>query len=398
MDAISEQKPPGSSEARAKTHAPAISRILAESAPMTSTRFSCLLLVVACLPGAVSAKRRPEAVLTEYQTVKLADGVYAFVAPESKTPFVSGNSMVVIGNDAALVVDSTNVPSLAKRMITDIKRLTGKPVRFLVNTHWHPDHLMGNAAYREAFPDISIVSTTAMRETADAQVPAYFEQTLGAPSGTMTNALRTMLESGKKRNGAELTADEKEFYELELANYEVWSAEAKRTDYVAPTVTFDREMVVRLGGRDVRLMFLGRGNTAGDTVVYVPDARIVATGDLLVGPTPYATASFLREWVGVFDQLMRIDATAVVPGHGPVEHDWQHATLVRTLLQSVIDQVDRAVAKGLSLEDTRKAVDVAAIRDALTAGDPFRRRAFDDFFLTSAVERTYRDAMYRAEK
>jgi glyoxylase-like metal-dependent hydrolase (beta-lactamase superfamily II) len=365
---------------------------------MKSIKVCCVLLALACLPCALSAQRHAETVLSEYQTVKLAEGVYAFVAPESKTPFVSGNSMVVIGKDGALVVDSTNVPSLARRMIAEIKRLTGKPVRFLVNTHWHPDHLMGNAAYQEAFPNIRIVSATGMREIADVQVPAYFAQTLGPGSATMTNALRTMLESGKKRNGTELTADEREFFELELADYEAWSAEAKGARYVAPTVTFDREMIVGLGGRDVRLTFLGRANTAGDTVVYVPDARIVATGDLLVGPTPYATASFLREWVGVFDQLARIDVAAVVPGHGPVEHDWRHATLVRTLLQSVIEQVDRAVAKGFSLDDTRKAVDVAAIRDQMTAGDPFRRRAFDDFFLTSAIERTYRDAMYRAEK
>src|SRR5690242_1011761 len=115
---------------------------------------------VVCAAGAamflwaavVSAQRHPEAVLSQYQTTKLAEGVYAFIAPESKTPFVSGNSLAVIGSDGVLVVDSTNVPSLARRMIDDIKKLTDKPVRFLVNTHWHPDHLMGNAAYREAFP------------------------------------------------------------------------------------------------------------------------------------------------------------------------------------------------------------------------------------------------------
>jgi glyoxylase-like metal-dependent hydrolase (beta-lactamase superfamily II) len=93
-------------------------------------------------------------------------------------------------------------------------------------------------------------------------------------------------------------------------------------------------------------MFLGRGNTAGDAVVYVPDARVIATGDLLVGPTPYATASFLHEWTGVLDHPMNFDIPAVVPGHGPIEHHWRQAMLVRKLLQSVTDQVDRAVARG----------------------------------------------------
>jgi glyoxylase-like metal-dependent hydrolase (beta-lactamase superfamily II) len=237
-----------------------------------------------------------------------------------------------------------------------------------------------------------------MREIADAQVPAYFEQTLGAAGKTTTDTLRTILKSGKKPNGTDVGVEDREFYELELADYELWAAEAKSARYVAPTVTFDREMTVRLGTRDVRLMFLGRGNTAGDAVVYVPDAKVIATGDLLVGPTPYATASFLREWVGVLDRLMTFDAAAVVPGHGPVEHDWQHTLAVRKLLQTVTDQVDRAVAKGLSLDETKKQVDVSAIRGDMVAGDPFRGRAFDNFFLTSAIDRAYRDAMYRAEK
>lgn len=368
------------------------------TSPRARTTGGLVSFALMVLTTALAAQPAPERVLTEYQTIKLAEGVYAFVAPESKTPFVSGNSLVVIGSEGVLVVDSTNVPSLARRMIGDIRKLTDKPVRFLVNTHWHPDHLMGNAAYQEAFPGISIVSTTAMREIADTQVPAYFERTLGAAQKATTDTLRTMLKSGKKPNGTDIGAEDREFYELELADYELWAAEAKGTRYVAPTVTFDRELTLQLGKRDVRLMFLGRANTAGDAVVLVPDARVIATGDLLVGPTPYATASFLREWASALDELMKFDVAAVVPGHGPVEHDWQHAMLVRKLLQSVTDQVDRAVAKGLGLEDTKKQVDVSAIRSEMVAGDPFRGRAFDTFFLTSAIDRAYRDAMYRAEK
>src|SRR5262245_58408984 len=173
--------------------------------------------------AAVRAQRRAESVLFEYQTAKLAEGIYAFIAPESKTPFVSGNSLAVIGSDGVLVVDSTNVPSLARRMIAEIKRLTDKPVRFLVNTHWHPDHLMGNSAYQEAFPDVAIVSTTATRDAADAQLPAYFAQTIGPAGAAMVDTLRSTLAAGKKANGTALTADDREFLELELADYQVWA-------------------------------------------------------------------------------------------------------------------------------------------------------------------------------
>ena len=78
---------------------------------------------------------------------------YAFLSPDSKTPFVSGNSLVVIGRDAALVVDTGHVPALARRMIADIKRLTNVPVTVVRSTPYrHFDHVVGNGEHRTAFP------------------------------------------------------------------------------------------------------------------------------------------------------------------------------------------------------------------------------------------------------
>lgn len=355
-------------------------------------------MVILGLSPRMGAQARPESVLSEYETVNVGPGVYAFIAPESKTGIVSGNSLVVIGSTGVLVVDSTNVPSLTKKMIADIKRWTDRPVRFLVNTHWHFDHVMGNAAYREAFPDITVIATEGMRQAADVQVPAYFEQMVGPAASRTSEALRSMLTNGKRPDGSAMTEGDRAFYALELADYDAWTADVRGTPYVRPTVTFDREMTVDLGSRSVRLQFLGRGNTAGDAVVYVPDAKVIATGDLLVGPTPYASGSFLREWIGTLDALKHFDATTIVPGHGPVEHDWQHTDAVQTLLRAVVDQVDRCVARGLNLDDTRRQIDVSSLRVKMVGSDPFRARMFDTYFLAPAVDRAFRDASYRAEK
>jgi cyclase len=100
-----------------------------------SVRFSIGVLLLSA-SAAVSAQNRLPPVFTAYDTVKLPDGIYAFISPEATGAFVSGNSVLIVGaSDAALVVDSGHVPSLNKRMIADITRLTDKPVRFLVNTH-----------------------------------------------------------------------------------------------------------------------------------------------------------------------------------------------------------------------------------------------------------------------
>ena len=93
-----------------------------------------------------------------YETVKVAEGIYAFVPPEPRGGLVSGNSIAVNGDDGVLVVDTGHFPTLARKMIADIRRLTDKPVRYVVNTHWHPDHVFGNGAYREAFPDVNVLA------------------------------------------------------------------------------------------------------------------------------------------------------------------------------------------------------------------------------------------------
>ena len=137
------------------------------------------------------------------------------------------------------------------------------------------------------------------------------------------------------------------------------------------------------------------GNTmvvAGDAVVCVPDAKVVATGDLVVAPTPFAYDSLILEWPAAMRRLMALDAAAILPGHGPVMRDWAYAGLVTDLLESVGAQAKSAVAKGLGLEDTRKAVDVTALRARMVGADPILARNFDQFFLGQAVEAAYKEA------
>lgn len=337
------------------------------------------------------------AVAETFRTEKLAEGVYGFMAPDSKTPFVSGNSLAVIGRTGVLVVDSGHVPAVTRRIIADIKRLTDRPVRFLVNTHWHFDHLVGNGEYAAAFPGLTIVSTPSTRTQIEAQVPGY-------PAGLATRVppgienLRQMLKDGKKRDGSAVTDEDREFYEAEIHDFTAALPAVAEMKYAPPTLTFDRELTVDLGDRVARVLFLGRGNTAGDAVVYVPDAKVVATGDLVVAPVPYATGAFMFEWPETMRKLMALDATAIVPGHGPVLHDWSYAARVTALVEAVGAQVTKAVAEGLSLDEAKRRVDVAGFRQEFAGSDQFQRRIFDTFFLPGAIDHAYKEATLLAEK
>ena len=142
----------------------------------------------------------------------------------------------------------------------------------------------------------------------------------------------------------------------------------------------------------MRLLHFGRGNTAGDVLVEVPDAKVLATGDVVVAPTPYAHGSYIHEWRAVLRKVRERGATILVPGHGPIERDYAYVDALSALLASVDEQVARLAKGGASLEDVRKRVDLADFRTKLAGSDAGLRTDFELGFVRPAVERAYQEA------
>lgn len=330
-------------------------------------------------------------VTTSYETVRVADGVYAFIAPEPKSGVVNGNTTVVIGDEGVLVVDTGQFPTLARRMIADIRKLTPKPVRFVVTTHWHWDHNLASSVYAEAFPNVVIISTPFTRQSLIDFTPRFLEG-FAKNGDQFLAALRAQLASGKKRNGSAMSADEQANLADMLHDAELGVPELRLAHLTPPNLTFTDTLTLHLGNRDAQLLFLGRGNTAGDAVVYIPDAKVLATGDLVVAPTPYATAAYIGDWINTMKKLLAIDAAVLIPGHGPVMRDKKYAQTVTALLESLNAQVKQAASEGLDLEATKKRVNLEPFRGQLAGDDRNRRAAFDDTFAASAIESAWKQA------
>jgi glyoxylase-like metal-dependent hydrolase (beta-lactamase superfamily II) len=147
-----------------------------------------------------------------------------------------------------------------------------------------------------------------------------------------------------------------------------------------------------LGKREVRVMFLGRANTGGDAVIYVPDAKVLLTGDIVVSPYPYGIGSYIGEWIDVMKKLEAIDAVTIVPGHGAVEHDGHYLALLSRLLESLQMQAHTAVTQGLTLEQARKQIDLKSFQKELCGDDSWCSFGFNGVFVGPAVERAYREA------
>ena len=309
---------------------------------------------------------------------------------------MSGNAIAVAGKESVMVVDSGHFPSTTKRIIADIRKSLGKPVRFLLNTHWHNDHWRGNYLYREEFPNVAILShPSTKRQIEDVTFFHPGEIMKRIPSGLRSR--REMLETGKRADGTVLDDQAKQFTRDELTDIEVYVQEGSSMKVETPNLTFESEVSLDLGKREVRLWHLGRGNTAGDVVAFVPDASVLMTGDLVVLPTPYSYGSYLGEWIGVLKKLKETGAETIIPGHGPVQHDWKYVETLIGLLQSVLAQVDDAIRQGLSLEETRSKVTLSDYKRLLAGDHQHRENAFLKFFVEPALERAYLELKFSRE-
>ncbi|NOT07555.1 MAG: MBL fold metallo-hydrolase [Gemmatimonadales bacterium] len=329
---------------------------------------------------------------TERSATKVAEGIYVIRHPDAPNGFPQGNTTVVIGSRSVLVVDSDYMPSSAREDIAQIKQWTDKPVRYLVNTHWHFDHTFGNGAYAAAFPGLDIIAHV---ETATQMVGWNAAWRKGFVERNA--ALKQRVEAGVDAAGKPAGDSARAAAKRQLETRErIWS-EFEHYQITDPTLRFDRDFQIDLGNRTVWIKYLGRGNTTGDAVVYVPDAKLIATGDLLVHPVPYLAGGHPAELAAGLETIGRMDVSTIVPGHGEIQRDKAFLRSVAEFIRIVVAQVDKDfftygtswgnVAK--IKESVTAAIDLPGWRQRFTKGDPDNASFFDNFTYPGLIEAAY---------
>jgi cyclase len=349
---------------------------------MKIVRFTCLLLAVTACALAQSSNG--------YERVKVADGVYAFMAPEGKTGFVNSNQIAVIGEDGVLIFDTGQIPSLNEKILAELKQLTPLPIKYIVISHWHYDHVIGAATYRRAFPNAEIISSDATRENIISHAEEFGPQASLKQLPGYLKSQQDLLAAGKFPDGTVLNADQKAYLELLIADIQAAMPHIRAAKVLDPDITMSDSMNVYLGKRKVEIRFLGSGNTPGDAIAYVPDAKVLMTGDLVVAPTPYGILSHYEDWITTLDKLQKFDATAIIPGHGAIQHDFSYVRTEQELLRATLDRVDEAVKQGLTLEQTQEKVTLEDFQQKMAGDNHWRRRNFRFYWLYPAVERIYK--------
>ena len=280
---------------------------------------------------------------------KVTDGVY--YATASGTMTVGANSPVIVTDTEAIIIDSEITPAAARALVADLRAITDKPVKYVIDSHYHYDHSHGNQIFA---PDVQVIGHENTRKRMLTNVlEQYTYLTSVEPVPARVEALR-------KRIADEKDPHQKTLLERQVANSLSYIEQVKETKVTPPNLTIDRKMTLFRSGREIQLLYIGRGHTDTDVVVFLPKERIVCTGDLMESVISYMGDSYPQEWIDTLERLKALDFDTVMPGHGVVFKDKKRIDAFQQYLRDVVKQTNDLRKTGLSADDAAKRIDVTA--------------------------------------
>ena len=246
----------------------------------------------------------------ESGVIEIAEGVYAWINENCAT-----NAGFIVGEEGVVVIDTLMTPSLAGSLMTVVRDVTQKPIRYVINTHFHGDHVYGN----QYFLPTPIVGHENCKFDLDTKWDSNFNR---------------------------------------YWSREVLRPELSRIVKTTPDVTFNDKMSIWLGSREIQLSFHGRAHSNSDILLYLPEEKVLFVGDLAVNKTlPAFPDGHITDWVSVLEQVDKVDTDTIVPGHGPVgtKAEFNEAKGLLNLLNT---QIKSAFDNGATEDEASKNIDV----------------------------------------
>jgi cyclase len=365
--------------------------------PMTLT--SVLLLHVELLgalgPTQPHALRSAGAPDSGFTVRNLGRGVYAVVRNEPLGFINESNSLFIVGDTGVIVVDAQSSSARTRETLAALRTITTKPVRTLINTHWHDDHVVGNEVYAAAFPGLEIIAHVTAPEDM-ATLGVQYRRSAAAARQRTIDYLRGLIARNQSFLGGPLSDEERRSHELSAWLLEDYSNASADFRPLPPTRTVTHRLTLHLGQREVDVLFLGKGHTRGDLVVFLPKERILAAGDLVMWPVPFVgSTSYPGDFARTLQRVRALNAATVLPGHGKILRAADadpYIDLVSRMLGSIADQASAAVQRGDSLAQARTAIELDEFEDALADGDPVRKMLFEYYVRGSAIPRAFEQA------
>ena len=316
----------------------------------------------------------------EYIWHEEAPGVWAAVRQDPFELPQEGNCLFVVTEQGVLLFDAGGSPAMGESIIAKVRSVTKQPITHIVISHWHMDHNRGLDTILHSFPNAEVIAHPHTREF----LLSVQERWLKRRMSMVPNIRKGVGEALSKNldlSGRPLIAPERAWLEQGLKNVDQLDAENHRTVLAAPNTTITDRITFYLGGREIQLIHPANAHTAGDVILWLPQEKIVATGDVVNGPIPLNPSPYLNDYPGVLAQIKALGFTTLVPGHGAVLHDTAYIDLVAETLDLAKTQMKKLVAQGLAEEDAESKLDLSAVEERFTHGDPFLKNRFQDYLL-----------------
>ena len=308
-----------------------------------------LLFAAGCLWLDARAQSGAPIVSGAHRFEKVTDGIY--YATASGTMTVGSNSPIIITDTEAIVIDSEITPAAARALVADLKAITDKPVKYVIDSHYHYDHAHGNQVFA---PDAQVIGHENTRRRMLGNVlEQYTYLNSVEPVPARVAALR-------ERIGKEADPEQKALLERQVANALSYLEQVKETKVTPPNVTLDRKMTLFRGGREIQILFFGRGHTDTDVVVFLPKEKIVCTGDLMESVISYMGDAYVDEWPATLDRLMTLDFDTVMPGHGVVFKGKAHIEAFQRYLRDALKQARELKTAGVPADAAASRIDMRA--------------------------------------
>lgn len=272
-----------------------------------------------------------------FKIEKLAERVYAAIPTDG---YSDCNAGIIDLGDATLIFDTFVTPKAARELKEAAAELLPNPIRFVVNSHWHYDHIRGNQVFS---PDALIISTSLTRsKIAKIKIDA--------------DLAKAKMKEEIEKTRSRIKTETNDFRRQELADYWLIHFQAQFESFdelriTPPNLTFKERLVLHGSSRDVEIFCYGHGHSDSDTVLYLPNEKIAFLGDLLDSEYhPWMGGCFFEDWIEYLKKLKSLRLKKVVPGHGPVV-GLQAIDVMIDYLNLVQDTANKLLKEGKKPED-----------------------------------------------
>ena len=357
-------------------------------------RFAVASIALLLMNSAPLAAQPAPVDIAPFIAHEITPRVHLLATPDDWYAAAIGNVILIEQSDGFVVVDSGFNIANGRAVVRYAKSLANKPIKAVLITHWHGDHPQGMSGIVETYPKVRIIST---RGTEDGiRGPGSYD--IGyRPDAKFDRAIANLAESNKDNyrkllDDAATAPDRKERIRKALGQFDVMTRDFKGTYLVLPTETFEQELVIDDRDVPVHMMFLGRANTEGDAIAWLPKQKIVVSGDIVVSPYPFGFGSFSADWMQTLGKIKALGFTTLIPGHGLPMSEASYLDKLTAAMTDLRAQVYPLARSGMKLEDVRKKVDFT--KSIALFGDTPRAKAnLQSLFFDPMIGSVYKEAL-----